>query len=92
MYVCLCNILNYFNTQNPAHNDNAPNRTYTPEPEYDDLPSTKRTVTYKQLRSWMDDKILQFILHLSYTIKTRDARVNAEQDAIDAAEGQRRIR
>jgi hypothetical protein len=69
------NILQFFTTKNTADTTTAPDRTYTPDAAYDSV--SVRGVMYENLRTWMDDKMLQFILHLSYTIKQNEAAVLA---------------
>jgi len=72
------NILQFFTTKNTA-DTTTPDRTYTPDAAYDSV--SVRGVMYENLRTWMDDKMLQFILHLSYTIKKNEAAVIAAMGA-----------
>lgn len=81
----LKDILSIFDTPNLAHDDSNPDRTHTPNPPYDDI--AQKGTTYKTIRSWMDDMVLQFILHLSYTIRKKEDSVIAEMKVLaDAAE------
>jgi hypothetical protein len=73
------NILQFFTTKNTADTTTAPDRTYTPDAAYDSV--SVRGVMYENLRTWMEDKMLQFILHLSYTIKQNEAAVIAAMGA-----------
>jgi len=63
-------------TTPPLGPDGGHDRTNTPNQAYDDL--RIRGTTYANICSYMDDPVLQFMLHLYYTIWKNEAGVLAE--------------
>jgi hypothetical protein len=63
-------------TATPRLVNDGPGRAHFPNQLYDDLPV--RGTTYANILSHMDDTVLQFMLHLYYTIWKNEADVLAE--------------
>lgn len=79
------NILDFFREKLGNTSLSSAERSYTPNPEYDNV-LVRGVTTFNILQSWMNVEQLQFMLHLFYTIGKNEDAVLAELKAIAAAQ------